>query len=497
MVLPVTRSPLTVVPNIKRVVARFFFNSTPRALTLADHILAMSEEDVWGELQRVLRSFARRHRDVSNIFRRHYAFVESTLLEHNKDVENITEARRMLIGAYFTKEFSIEAAALFNPSCVLAPDQSGLLPDEVRLAMSLRATGEGHLSSLEFRYLTVDRFTGEITIDPPADRIEEARYVRDHQYGREEFLRKLANMSDEHHPGYQLVKQLPETFSYDDLKIRLAQGLHATEEPRLDQTEFREVLWLADSHHEVNFSLDTDISERVILPISEWESRGIEDARFVRFTDDDGTVTYYATYTAYDGFTILPKLIETEDFYRFRIRPMYGDGASNKNLALFPRKVNGKYMMLARIDGVNNYILASDSLTVWEEPQFLLGPKYSWEFVQMGNCGSPIETPEGWLLITHGVGPMRTYRMGAVLLDLDDPTKVIKRLPYPLLSPEEDEREGYVPNVVYSCGSLILGERLLIPYAVSDYASGFAWTNVAELLSEMVDEEPGAKPEPV
>ena len=487
MVLPVTRSPLTVNPNIKRVVARFFYNSTSRALTLADHILGMTEEEVWGQLQQTLRSFARRHRDVSNIFRRHYAFVESTLLEHGKDVEEISEDRRMLMGAYFTKEFSIEAAALFNPSCVVAPDQSGLLPDEVRLAMSLRATGEGHLSSLEFRYLVVDVKTGAIEIDPAADRIEEARYVRDHEYGREEFLRKLINMSSENHGGYPIVASLPETFTYDDLKIKLAQGLHGKGGMKIDQTEFREVLWLADSHHEVTFSKDTDISERVILPISEWESRGIEDARFVRFVEEDGEVTFYGTYTAYDGFTILPKLIETKDFYQFRIRPMYGDGASNKNLALFPRKVNGKYVMLARIDGVNNYIMTSDSLTIWEDPQLLLGPKYPWEFVQMGNCGSPIETPEGWLVITHGVGPMRTYRLGAVLLDLDDPMTVLKRLPYPLLSPEEDEREGYVPNVVYSCGSLVLGERLLIPYAVSDYASGFAWTNLEALLAEMVE----------
>lgn len=487
MVLPVTRSPVTVPPNIKRVVARFFYNSTPRALTLADHVLALDEEQAWTELEQVLRNFARRHRDVSNIFRRHYGYVEAELLAHGKDVEDISENRRMLLGAYFTKEFSIEAAALFNPSCVVAPDQGGLLPDEVRLAMSLRATGEGHLSSLEFRYLVVDVKTGAIHIDPPADRIEEARYVRDHEYDREAFLRKLAEMADEEHGGYRVVSEFPEAFTYDDLKIKLAQALHGQDGRRLDQTEFREVLWLADSHHEVTFSKDTDISERVILPISEWESRGIEDARFVRFTDDDGEVTYYGTYTAYDGFTILPKLVETRDFYKFKIRPMYGEGASNKNLALFPRKVNGKYMMLARIDGVNNYILQSDSLTIWEDPQLLLGPKYPWEFVQMGNCGSPIETPEGWLVITHGVGPMRTYKLGAVLLDLEDPTKVLKRLPFPLLSPEEDEREGYVPNVVYSCGSLILEDKLLVPYAVSDYASGFAWVQVADVMGQMVE----------
>ena len=492
MIIPVTRSPLQIFPDVERVVARFFFNSTTRTLDLADHLLALDEDAVWGELQQVLRGFARRHRDVSNIFRRHYNYVEPTLLQHDKSVEEITENRRMLIGAYFTKEFSIEAAAFFNPSAVLAPDQSGLLPDERRLVVSMRATGEGHLSSLEFRYIVVDA-DGVIRLDPAADRIEEARYVRDHEYHRESFCRKLTEMSDERHSCLRVIQEMPETFTYDELKMKLAQAKHAAGDTAIDETEFEEVLWLADSHHEISFSKDTDISERVILPISEWESRGIEDARFVRFVDDDGAATYYATYTAYDGFTILPKLVETTDFYRFRIRPIYGGGASNKNLALFPRKVNGRYYMLARIDGVNNYVMSSDSLTVWEKPQFLLGPEQPWEFVQMGNCGSPLETPEGWLVITHGVGPMRTYRIGVVLLALDDPTRVVARLPYPLLSPQEDEREGYVPNVVYSCGSIVLdGERLLLPYAVSDYASGFAWVEMADLLSELAKYPVGA-----
>ena len=503
MRIPVTRSPLQIFPDVKRVVARFFFNSTQRTIDLAEHLLALSEDEAWGELQQILRSFARRHRDVSNIFRKHYNFVESTLLQHDLPVEHISNNRRLLIGAYFTKEYSIEAAAFFNPSCVLAPDQSGLLPDETRLVMSMRATGEGHLSSLEFRHLVVDR-DGDIRIDPAADRIEEARFVREHEYNRDNFCRKLTEMSDAEHSCHRIIQTLPPTFTYDELKMRLSKAMHDAEtEGGIDQTEYQEVMWLADSHHDISFSKDTDISERVILPISEWESRGIEDARFVRFVGDgegdnegEPDVTYYATYTAYDGFTILPKLIETKDFYRFKIRPIYGDGASNKNLALFPRKVNGKYFMLARIDGVNNYIMESESLTVWTAPRLLLGPKHPWEFVQMGNCGSPIETPHGWLLITHGVGPMRTYRLGCALLDLDDPTRVVARLPYPLLSPEENEREGYVPNVVYSCGSVILGERLLVPYAVSDYASGFAWVDVDKLMEELlhyrVDGEPQA-----
>ncbi len=435
-------------------------------------------------MQHILRRFARRHRDVSNIFRKHYNYIEPALLQHDKPIEDITENRRLLLGAYFTKEFSIEAAAFFNPSAVLAPDQSGLLPDETRIFISLRATGEGHLSSLEFRSLVVDTL-GNIELDPIGDRIEEARIVRDHEYRRNEFLRKLKEMTSLSESCSAVVHDLPEVFTHDELKIRLAQALHGVGEYNIEETELQEVLWLADTHHDIVFSKDTDLSERVILPISEWESRGIEDARFVRFEEENGEITYYATYTAYDGFTILPKLVETRDFYHFQIRPMYGDGASNKNLALFPRKVNGKYMMLARLDGVNNYILESDSLTIWEEPKLLMGPKYPWEFVQMGNCGSPVETEDGWLLITHGVGPMRTYRMGVVMLDLEDPTVVTHRLPYPLLSPSEEERDGYVPNVVYSCGSIIIGDRLLLPYAVSDYASGFGWVDMGVLLNEL------------
>ena len=486
MIIPVTRSPLRIYPDVTRVVARFFFNSTKRTLDLVDHLLDLTEEQAWQELQQILRSFARRHRDVSNIFARHYGYIESTLVQHNKAVGELSKVRRMLIGAYFTKEYSIEAAAFFNPSCVLAPDQSGLLPHQVRLVMSMRATGEGHLSSLEFRHLVVDVDDGNIEIDPAAGRIEEARYVRDSEYNRASFCRKLRSIHSDEHACLRVIEEMPESFTYDDLKIRLAQARHTGGELAIDDTEYEEVLWLADSHHVLTFSEDTDISERVILPISEWESRGIEDARFVRFEDEHGEIIYYATYTAYDGFTILPKLIETRDFYRFNIRPIYGEGASNKNLALFPRKIGGRYYMLSRIDGVNNYIASSDNLTIWDEPQMLLGPKYPWEFVQMGNCGSPIETERGWLVITHGVGPMRTYRLGCVLLDLEDPTRVLARLPYPLLSPEESEREGYVPNVVYSCGSLILGERLLIPYAVSDYASGFAWVDIEQLLDELL-----------
>jgi predicted GH43/DUF377 family glycosyl hydrolase len=244
-------------------------------------------------------------------------------------------------------------------------------------------------------------------------------------------------------------------------------------------------MWLASSHYEIQFSLDTAISERVIFPISDTERHGIEDARWVKFTDDDDTVTYYATYTAYDGSAILPKLMQTKDFYHFTVLPLHGEIAQNKGMAMFPRKINGKYAMLCRIDGVNNYIAFSDQIGMWRTAQLLMRPKYHWEFIQIGNGGSPIETEEGWLVLTHAVGPLREYVLSAGLFDLDNPTKEIGRLSEPLLMPNQDEREGYVPNVVYSCGSILHNGNLIIPYAMSDYASTYATVDLKELLDEL------------
>jgi predicted GH43/DUF377 family glycosyl hydrolase len=247
----------------------------------------------------------------------------------------------------------------------------------------------------------------------------------------------------------------------------------------------REIMWLASSHYEMDFSLDTDISERVIFPIADTEKRGIEDARFVCFTDQEQQQTYYATYTAYDGTNILPKLLKTKDFYHFKVLPLHGEIAQNKGMALFPRKINGKYAMLCRIDGVNNYVAYSDNISVWRNAVLIQAPKYPWEFVQIGNCGSPIETVAGWLVLTHGVGPMREYVLGASLFQLENPEIEIGRLDRPLLIPSGTERDGYVPNVVYSCGAFIHHDSLIIPYATSDYASTYAVVNLGELLEEL------------
>jgi predicted GH43/DUF377 family glycosyl hydrolase len=282
------------------------------------------------------------------------------------------------------------------------------------------------------------------------------------------------------------MEDLPDKFIYRQLVRHVNEILKNNHLSPEKHRAVEKTIWLADAHYEVSFSLDTDISGRVIFPVSETESKGIEDARFVRFRHDDGSITYYATYTAYDGVTILPKLLQTKDFYDFKVIPLHGPYASNKNLALFPRKIKGKYAMLSRVDGVNNYIMFSDRIHIWENAQILQRPIRPWEFIQVGNCGSPIETDRGWILITHGVGPMRKYCIGASLLDLEDPSREIGRLKEPLIVPDEDEREGYVPNVVYTCGSIIHHGELIMPYAMSDYCTGFANIPLDELLDELL-----------
>ena len=281
------------------------------------------------------------------------------------------------------------------------------------------------------------------------------------------------------------MKSLENNFIYSELEKCISEIQHKDKLDLDAQKTLKEMLWLAKSHYEIIFSKDTDISERVIFPISGAESNGIEDARFVKFTDDNGEITYYATYTAYDGYTTLPNLLETKDFYHFIAKPLHGEYVRDKNFALFPRKINGLYYMVSRVDGFNHYIMSSDNINLWEEGNLLLEPEYYWELVQVGNSGSPIETNAGWLMIVHGVGPMRKYCMSALLLDLNNPSKVIARLKEPFIVPNNEEREGYVPNVVYSCGSIINNNDLIIPYAISDYASTFAFIKLEELLKNM------------
>ncbi len=388
-----------------------------------------------------------------------------------------------MIGAYSTMEYSIESAAIFNPSIIEDFDQSFLAKGEKRVILSVRAMGEGHLSSIVFRRGILDA-NNDLKMMKVRNHIDLPKMVQKKSYDKGRFVQKLREMNISEQYSSVIMEDLPDHFEYHELKKSvskvLSNGLDIDNKLALEK-----MTWLVDSYYDVEFSLDSDISERVIFPISPSESKGIEDARFVRFQEDDGKEKIYGTYTAYDGHTIIPKLLSTCDFNTFRIMPMHDNGAQNENFALFPKKIKGKYAVIARVDGVNNYIMYSDRNTLWNDPIKIQEPKYPWEFTQIGNCGSPLWTEEGWLIITHGVGPMRRYCIGESLFDLDDPTKEIGRLSEPLLSPLEEEREGYVPNVVYSCGSMIHNESLIMPYAVSDYSLSYATVEMAELMQEL------------
>ena len=431
----------------------------------------------------LLQEYSKRHRKITNIFSRHCDRLKKIFADIGINPTDLSQYRRLLIGSYFTHEYSIESSAFFNPCCVEDPDQTELVEGQKRVIISFRAVGEGHISSIAFRRAIIDHHN-HITVIPAGEYIDEAEVIRNTMYNKQLFFNKASESNIELETVDLVKTKLDELFDYSVLQ-KLILVLKNKEPDEAKKNQLSRVLWLADLYHEINFSLDTDISDRVIFPISEFERNGIEDARFVRFIEDDGKVIYYATYTAYDGTMILPKLLQTGDFYEFKVRPLYGSGAQNKNLALFPRRINGKYAMMSRIDGVNNYIMYSNNVLIWENPQLLQEPKYPWEFIQMGNCGSPIETEYGWLVITHGVGSMRRYCLGVSLLKRDDPSVEIGRLDEPILLPNEDEREGYVPNVVYSCGSIINNGQLIIPYGLADHSSSFVSVDLKALLDKL------------
>lgn len=486
MRLQIERKSVKVYPDTKRVIARFFFNGEDRALEVIKKVLQFSDEKVFGLISPILQEYSKRHRNITKILNRHCKKLKKQFQILETDFEDLDPYMRLLIGSYFTHEYSIESAAFFNPSIVDDPDQTDLVEGEKRVILSFRAVGEGHISSIVFRRALIDA-KNNIQVLPVGNYVDEAEVIKNAIYVKKLFLKKAAYAQIDAKVLAEIESKLEDKFEYTTLSnvIKDAKSSH-NENPQL-QMEYDKVLWLSDTYHTISFSKDTDISDRVIFPISEFEKKGIEDARFVKFVKEDGNVLYYATYTAFDGSIIIPKLIQTADFYEFKVIPLYGDGAQNKNLALFPRKINGKFIMMSRIDGWNNYLMFSDKINVWGNPILLKQPRYDWELVQIGNCGSPIETEKGWLVITHGVGPMRRYCIGAVLLDLEDPSKEIGHLKEPLIIPNNDEREGYVPNVVYSCGSIISNGELIVPYGLSDYSSTFATVNLNLLLDRLLE----------
>lgn len=417
-------------PDPSRVVIRPFIPAedppafaaghAPRAQRIADRVLALGNAEMRTELARVTASLTERHHDIARVLLRRFHEVNGLLISRC----TASDARMLLIGAYFSEEYAFEAAALFNPSLVAHPDQSGVEEGALRFVLSLRGVGEGHMSSIAFR-TGVCADDGAVTIDSP---------------------------------GLQAISPRIETIpggALDDPGVRL---------------------FCEDGN---------DLSQIVIFPVTPHQQHGIEDLRMVRFADDDGNVSYLGTYTAFSGQAIRQELLYTTDFQTFELCALRGDATANKGMALFPRRIDGRYAMLGRQDHENIWFLTSSNLYEWNGGVKVVSPRWSWEFVQMGNGGSPIEIDEGWLIITHGVGAVRTYCIGACLLDRDDPTKLLGRVVHPLIRPKADQRYGYVPNVAYTCGAMVHGRILVLPYALADSFTTFATVPLDSLLAAM------------
>jgi len=481
----VTRLSDRLVSDDKRVIPRYLDFASPKRIRSIFHRVEKIGPTEAGRLLRdVRRRFSRKHRDLDEAFQRHF----NEAARHVRTAGDLSPSQQLLIGAYFTMEYSIEAAALFNPSMVRHPDQSGLPAGSVRFLMSLRATGEGHVSSIVFRRGVIDK-NGAITFGPPPRYAYAARLAWDRHVEKAAFERRLRDRHLLSRDALIVLSSLGEVFTITQLRgvLNRAKG-----DPQVNSGIRRlssVMLWMAMANYELDYPEDCRPSETVIFPATRYERNGMEDTRLVRFVDN-GRARYYGTYTAYDGQRMYPMLLETEDFHRFHISTLSGRYSKNKGMALFPRKLDGTYAMLSRHDGENIYLLRSHNPYVWPNAVKLQTPTEAWELIQLGNSGSPVETDAGWLVITHGVGPMRQYCLGAVLLDLQDPSKVLGRLRRPFLVPTRGERVGYVPNVVYSCGSMVHRGHLIIPYAMSDLRTSCVSVAVRGLIQRLLHDGP-------
>ncbi len=473
-------------PDCRRVIAKPFLpgdavlpDGSTRIGVAVGRILAMSEGEATATLDVTRSDFGSRHRAFEELLERSVDEVA----KRTSLPADLSPSKRLLIGAYFTQEYSIEAAALGNPSIVASPDQSGLEPGDTRFVLSLRAIGEGHLSCIEFRTGVISCDLS-VSIEPPSQ-YAATGHRSGADYEKSLFVTRLSELGALTEVAENVLCGVGSHFTL----VELEAAMRALDTTPFDPTILGETVhmlhWLASSSYRIGFDSAREMSERVIFPGGPTESRGMEDVRLVRFMHDDGRVLYYGTYTAFDGHKILPQLIETADFESFRISTLGGACAQNKGIALFPRKVNGRFLALGRHDNVNNFLMSSDDVRVWHETELIQEPQRAWELLQLGNCGSPLETDAGWLVITHGVGPLRRYSLGALLLDLDDPSKVIGHLKEPLLTPVADEREGYVPNVVYSCGSMIHAGSLVLPYGFADVGASIATVSLDDLLGRL------------
>jgi len=468
-------------PDPTRVIPRFFGPGDEKRLRgIIERIRALDRPEVSKLVRDLRRSFQKKHPDLAMIVKSNYDAVRYLIAdEHDLEMK-----QRLLIGAYFTMEYAIESAALFNPSMVPAIMQDEADVGSTRFVMSLRATGEGHISSAVFRRGVIDH-DNRIRIEPVSQQSCRLQVVENREFEKSTYQTRLIEMGAIGLFADEVLHHLGNTFNFVELKLAL-DAVWETHGFTLSHSEtVDKMIALSRANYDLHMPDLDDPSEFVIFPNSDAESHGIEDMRLVQFRSDDGGICYYGVYTAYDGSHVMPQILETTGFHTAKIRTLGGRYALNKGMALFPRKVGGRYLMLGRLDNENLFLLKSDNVLFWNEAELLLKPRFAWEIIQIGNCGSPIETEAGWLVLTHGVGPMRQYSIGVVLLDQDDPSRVIGRLPEPLLVPTEDESIGYVPNVVYSCGGMIHNDKLVIPYAISDRSTTFALVSLPELLAEL------------
>lgn len=483
MSIHVKRTSTILKPDQSRVLLRPFSpGNRDRVGRIIARIMLLPEDRVGPLLDEVSAEFSQRHQQIRSLFLERFEQVRDLLPTD----EELSEQRRLLIGSYFLAEYSLESAALFNPSIVPHPDQTDLAPGALRFILSLRATGEGHISSITFR-TGIIHADQRIEVFTPSGFLTVPRQIPNPVYQKALFGRKLAELGLTGEFTRSVLNRLGESFALEELRTALqAEQFRLPDGMTQEDQKAAQGIWIvARSNYEVQFQPEQQLSERILFPATPSQRNGIEDARFVCFQNDDGSRIYYATFTAFDGSIVVPELVETSDFLYFRFITLNGPAAQNKGMAIFPRKIGGLYAMLSRQDNENIYLMFSDNVHFWNERTVLLKPAFPWELVQLGNCGSPIETDAGWLVLSHGVGPMRKYCIGAFLLDRDDPSKVIGRLREPLLKPNGNEREGYVPNVVYTCGALLHGGELIIPYGLADHATGFATVSIAELLAAM------------
>jgi predicted GH43/DUF377 family glycosyl hydrolase len=480
LALTVRRLPIRLTRDPSHTITRFFWLGSARARKIIDRVMGLDDGQVSQLLAETVQDFRHLQLDLDRLFINHYEEAARRVVMP----ATLPAERKQLIGAYFTLEYAFASAALFNPCMAPAISQEDVPSGSLRFAMSLRCVGEGHISSIVFRRGIVDS-AGDITLEPAGPYREPKRRIEKRLFSRAESRAKLAALGMRETVLEDVFARLNDPFTMQELQTILYRLQSDPSGPRVYEDDIRKAEVLAPCDYNIEMPMNVNLNQVILFPICEPECRGMEDMRLVRFINDDGSMCYYGTYTAYNGWEARPQLMEMPTPDVACIRSLQGRCAKDKGLALFPRKVRGRYMMVGRIDGENLYILESDNIRQWDQATLVQPPRFTWEFVQVGNCGSPIETDAGWLVLTHGVGPMRRYCIGATLLDRDDPTKLISQLDEPLLTPGPDERMGYVPNVVYSCGSLVHNGILVIPYGISDAATGFATVPLDDLLGRL------------